>query len=76
MDGVRPVNQSKLTVDITYIDTGEGTLYLAGIEDRFSGRLVGYAMADHMRTELVLAALEEAVLQARIALAARVCSAT
>jgi putative transposase len=39
-------NQKWLT-DITYIDTLEGTLYLAGVLDAFSRRLVGWAMADH-----------------------------
>jgi putative transposase len=39
--------------DITYIATGEGWLYLASVLDLGSRRWVGYAMADHMRTELV-----------------------
>jgi putative transposase len=43
--------------DITYIRTGEGWLFLAAVVDLGSRRLVGYAMADHMRTELVLDAL-------------------
>ncbi|MFT3854752.1 MAG: IS3 family transposase [Ilumatobacteraceae bacterium] len=38
--------------DITYIATGEGWLYLASVLDLGSRRLVGYSMADHMRTEL------------------------
>lgn len=40
--------------DITYIATGEGWLYLASVLDLGSRRLLGYSMADHMRTELVL----------------------
>ena len=44
-----------------YIPTGEGWLYLASVLDLGSRRLVGYAMADHMRTELVLDALTMAV---------------
>jgi len=47
--------------DITYIPTGEGWLYLADVLDLGSRRVVGYAMAEHMRSELVEAALEMAV---------------
>jgi putative transposase len=43
--------------DITYIPTREGWLYLASVLDLGSRRLIGYSMADHMRTELVLDAL-------------------
>ena len=47
--------------DITYIPTLEGWLYLASVLDLGSRRLLGYSMADHMRTELVLDALGMAV---------------
>jgi putative transposase len=47
--------------DITYVPTGEGWLYLAAVLDAFSRRVVGWAMADHLRTELVLDALEAAL---------------
>ena len=47
--------------DITYIATREGWLYLASVLDLGSRRLLGYSMADHMRTELVLDALGMAV---------------
>ncbi len=47
--------------DITYIATDEGWLYLASVLDLGSRRLVGYAMDDHMRTELVADALGMAV---------------
>ena len=47
--------------DITYIPTREGWLYLASVLDLGSRRLLGYSMADHMRTELVLDALGIAV---------------
>ncbi len=47
--------------DITYIPTDEGWLYLADVEDLGSRRIVGYAMDDHMRTELVEKALTMAV---------------
>lgn len=44
-----------------YIPTGEGWLFLASVLDLGSRRLLGYAMADHMRTELVLDALKMAI---------------
>ena len=47
--------------DITYIATGQGWLYLASVLDLGSRRLLGYSMADHMRTELVSDALDMAV---------------
>jgi transposase InsO family protein len=47
--------------DITYIGTWEGWLYLATVIDIASRRVVGYAIADHLRTELVAAALANAV---------------
>lgn len=47
--------------DMTYIWTTEGWLYLAVIIDLFSRRVVGWSMADHMRTALVLTALEAAL---------------
>lgn len=51
----------KLVGDITYIHTREGFVYLATVMDCYSKRIVGYAMAEHMRTELVQNALEMAV---------------
>jgi putative transposase len=47
--------------DITYIPTGEGWLFLASVLDLGSRRLLGYSMAEHMRTELVTDALEMAL---------------
>ena len=47
--------------DITYIPTREGWCYLSVILDLYSRRVVGWAIADHLRTELVLKALEMAV---------------
>ncbi len=46
--------------DITYVRTWQGWFYLAVIIDLFSRRVVGWAMAEHMRTELVLDALRMA----------------
>lgn len=51
--------------DITYIPTWSGFLYLAIVLDAFSRRIVGWAMATHLRTELVLDALEMALWQRR-----------
>ena len=51
--------------DITYIPTGEGWLYLATLLDVYSRRIVGWAMADHLRTELALDALTMALQQRR-----------
>ena len=50
----------KLVGDITYIRTAEGWLYLATVLDCFSKKVVGYAMAEHMRTTLVVDALKRA----------------
>jgi transposase InsO family protein len=47
--------------DITYIATREGWLYLATVIDIASRRVVGYALADHLRTELIAGALSNAV---------------
>jgi putative transposase len=47
--------------DITYVRTWEGWLYLASVIDIGSRRVVGYAMADHMRTSLVADALRMAL---------------
>jgi transposase InsO family protein len=47
--------------DITYIPTGEGWLYLATVIDLFSRRVIGWGVADHLRTPLVASALEMAV---------------
>jgi len=51
--------------DITYIATGEGYLYLAGVLDRCTRRCVGWAMGDSLHTSLPLAALDMALKQRR-----------
>jgi putative transposase len=51
--------------DITYVPTWSGFLYLAIVLDAYSRRVVGWAMATHLRTELVLAALNMALQQRR-----------
>ena len=47
--------------DITYIETDQGWLYLAAVMDLYSRRIVGWAMADHLRASLPLAALRMAI---------------
>jgi len=49
--------------DLTYIATWAGFLYVAVVIDAFSRRVIGWAMETHLRTELVLAALEMAYTQ-------------
>jgi putative transposase len=51
----------KWAVDITYIPTDQGWLYLAGVIDLCSRKIVGWSMADHLRTELVSNALMMAI---------------
>jgi putative transposase len=51
--------------DITYVPTEEGTLYLAGVLDLCSRRIVGWAMADHMKATLCLDAIDMALLHRR-----------
>jgi putative transposase len=51
--------------DITYIPTWAGRLYLAVVLDVWSRRVIGWAMETHLRTELVLAALNMAIDQRR-----------
>ena len=53
------------SADITYISTWEGFLYLAHVQDLFSRRIVGWSMADHLRSELVIDALEMALARRR-----------
>ena len=51
--------------DITYIPTAEGWLYLAVLLDLFTRKVVGWAMRDHMRAELTIAALTMAIQRRR-----------
>jgi putative transposase len=51
--------------DITYIPAWAGFLYLAVVLDTFSRRIAGWAMAAHLRTEVVLEALNMALGQRR-----------
>jgi len=60
-DFTATVPGTKLVGDITYIDTWQGWVYLATVLDCATKKVVGYAMADHMRTSLVVDALAMAV---------------
>jgi putative transposase len=51
--------------DITYVPTWAGFLYLAIVLDAWSRRVVGWAMATHLKTDLVVAALNMAITQRR-----------
>lgn len=51
--------------DITYVPTREGWLYVAGVLDLFSRKLVGWAMASHLETSLTLEALQMALAHRR-----------
>jgi putative transposase len=61
-----PTEPNRLwAADITYIRTWEGWLYLASVMDLYSRRIVGWALAEHLRAELVVDALEMAVARRR-----------
>jgi putative transposase len=51
----------KLVGDITYIPTWEGWLYLATVIDCYSKKVIGWALADHMKTSLIVDAMTMAV---------------
>ena len=51
--------------DITQVSTWQGPLYIAAVMDVFSRRIVGWAMADNMRAELVISAFEMAIANRR-----------
>ena len=62
----RPAAPNVLWVaDITYLRTGEGWLYLAAVQDAYSRQIVGWSMATHMRSTLVVDALRMALARRR-----------
>jgi putative transposase len=62
----RPAAPNVLWVaDITYLRTGEGWLYLAAVQDAYSRQIVGWSMATHMRSTLVVDALQMALARRR-----------
>lgn len=48
--------------DFTYVETKEGWLYVAAVMDLFSRRIIGLTMSDRMRDDLVISALQQAVI--------------
>ena len=52
---------SKWVSDITYIRTGKGWAYLCTVMDLYSRKIIGHAVKEHMKKELVVQALEQAV---------------
>lgn len=60
-DFTTPEPDRAWVADLTYIWTSEGWLYLAVIIDLFSRRVVGWSMAEHLRSEVVLSALDAAL---------------
>jgi putative transposase len=62
----RPLAPNVLWIaDMTYLRTWEGWLYLAAVQDAYSRRIVGWSMADHMRAELVVDALQMGIARRR-----------
>jgi len=61
----QPLPDRAWAADITYVRTNEGWLYLAAVVDLCSRRVVGWAMADHLRAQLCTDALEMALRQRR-----------
>jgi putative transposase len=57
----QPLPDRAWVADITYLETGEGWLYLAVVMDLCSRRIVGWSMADHMESGLAVDALEMAL---------------
>ena len=60
-----PAPNTLWVADITYLRSWEGWLYLAVVLDCFSRRIVGFAIEDHLRAELVVDALEQALQRRR-----------
>ena len=62
----RPTSPNVVWVaDITFLRTGEGWLYLAAVQDAYSRQIVGWSMATHMRSTLVVDALKMALARRR-----------
>jgi len=60
--GFRPASHNVLwCADITYLETWKGRSYLAAVQDLYSRAIVGWQLAEHMRSELVVDALQMAI---------------
>src|SRR5262245_50132579 len=57
---------TRLVGDVTYLKTGEGWLYLATVIDLATRMVVGWQLAEHMRTSLVIDALQMAITQGHV----------
>lgn len=55
------IPNNKWVSDITYVQTAKGWVYLCAIMDLFSRKIVGHAVEGHMKKELVIKALQQAV---------------
>jgi putative transposase len=60
-DFAAPAPNRKWLADITYVPTDQGWLYVAAVLDTFSRKIVGWSMAEHMKTDLVTGALTMAL---------------
>ena len=60
----RPRSLRSWHTDITYVQTVDGWVYTATVIDLHSRKVVGYAVADHLRTSLIVEALAAALLPA------------
>jgi len=56
---------SKWVSDITYVRTGKGWAYLCTVMDLYSRKIIGHAVKEHMKKELVVQALEQAISRRR-----------
>ena len=56
-----PAPNRRWVADITYVPTGSGWVYTAFVMDLFARRIVGWQVADHLRSDLALDALEMAI---------------
>ena len=64
-DFVADAPDTKWVADITYVPTGEGPLYLAGVLDCFSRKIVGWSIKDTLHSDLCVEALEMALARRR-----------
>jgi putative transposase len=62
-DFTSPSPNQRWVADITYVATAEGWLYVAAVLDLFSRRIIGLAMSERITTDLVLAALKQAIIR-------------